>query len=172
MIEYSVGAVRRPTSETRTQNAPTDAFPIRLAPCVASSLASVTWQYWPFHVPSVKLMTAALSGLGVDNVAGFFGSIGVPAAGLVAWFVTIVELVGGLFLIAGFLTEISSILLMIVMLGAIIFRYLGQGVPFIDGGAISFDKEAVFAAAALCLLLSGPGAWSVDDIVIDTRRRA
>ncbi len=112
-----------------------------------------------------------LSG-GVDGVAGFFGSIGVPAAGLVAWLVTIVELVGGLFLIAGFLTQISSILLIIVMLGAIVFRFLGQGVPFIDGGAISFEKEAVFAAAALCLLLSGPGAWSVDDIVIDTRKRA
>jgi putative oxidoreductase len=110
-----------------------------------------------------------LSG-GVDGVAGFFGSIGIPAPGLMAWVVTIVELVGGLFLIAGFLTPIVGILLFVNMIGAIVFAFLGQGSPFIDRGAITWEKEAVFAAAALCLVLAGPGAWSVDDVVIDTRR--
>lgn len=109
-----------------------------------------------------------LSG-GVDGVAGFFGSIGIPAPGLIAWIVTIVELVGGLFLIAGFLTPIVGILLFLDMIGAIVYAKLSG--PFIDGGAITWEKEAVFAAAALCLVLAGPGAWSVDDIVIDTRQR-
>lgn len=109
-----------------------------------------------------------LSG-GVDGVAGFFGSLGIPAPGLIAWIVTIVELVGGLFLIAGFLTPIVGILLFINMIGAIIYARLSG--PFIDGGGISWEKEAVFAAAALCLVLAGPGAWSVDDVVIDTRKR-
>lgn len=110
-----------------------------------------------------------LSG-GVGNVAGFFGSLGIPAPGLMAWVVTIVELVGGLFLIAGFLTPIVGILLALNMLGAIIFAYLGQGSPFVDRGAIAWEKEAVFGIAALCLALAGPGAWAVDDVVSDTRR--
>lgn len=110
-----------------------------------------------------------LSG-GVDNVAGFFDDpLGIPLPGLMAWVVTIVELVGGGLLIIGFLTQIAGILLALDMLGAIIFAYLGAGRPFIDNGAITWEKEAVFGAAALCLVLAGPGAWSVDDVVIDTR---
>lgn len=111
-----------------------------------------------------------LSG-GVDGVAGFFGTLGIPAPGLIAWVVTIVELVGGALLIVGFLTQYAGILLALNMLGAIIYAYLGQGRPFIDNGAITWEKEAVFAAAALCLVLAGPGAWSVDDVVVDTRTR-
>lgn len=108
-----------------------------------------------------------LSG-GVDGVAGFFGSIGVPLPSLTAWLVTIIELVGGILLILGAATQIVSLLIALVLLGAIVFARISG--PFIDGGAISWEKEAVFLAAAICLFLSGPGAWSVDDIVIDTRR--
>ena len=110
-----------------------------------------------------------LSG-GVGNVAGFFGgTLGIPAPGLMAWVVTIVELVGGLLLIIGFLTQIAGILLTLDMLGAILFAYLMRGAPFIEGGAISWEREAVFAAAALCLVLAGPGLFSVDDAVAGNR---
>jgi putative oxidoreductase len=107
-----------------------------------------------------------LSG-GVDNVAGFFGNIGIPAAALMAWIVTIVELVGGILLIVGAFTQIVGILLFIDMIGAIIFARLGG--EFIEGGGISWEKEAVFAAAALCLALAGPGLWAVDDMMAERR---
>jgi putative oxidoreductase len=112
-----------------------------------------------------------LSG-GVGNVAGFMGSqLGVPAPELMAWVVTIVELVGGLLLIAGALTQIAGILLFVDMIGAIVYAFLGRGAPFIENGQISWEKEAVFAAAALCLVLAGPGAWSVDDVMAESRRQ-
>ena len=111
-----------------------------------------------------------LSG-GVGNIAVFFGSIGIPAAGVIAWVVTIVELVGGILLVVGFLSQIAGILIALDMLGVILFAYLLRGAPFIENGAITWEKEAVFAAAAICLALAGPGAWSVDDVVIDTRTR-
>ena len=110
-----------------------------------------------------------LSG-GVGGVAGFFGSLGIPAPGLMAWVVTIVELVGGILLLVGFLTQIAGILILLDMLGAILFAFLLRGAPFIENGAITWEKEAVFGAAALCLALSGPGAWSVDDVMADSRR--
>ena len=109
-----------------------------------------------------------LSG-GVGGVAGFFGSLGIPAPGFIAWAVTIVELVGGILLVVGFLTQIAGILIAIDMLGAILFAYLLSGALFIENGAITWETEAVFAAAALCIALSGPGAWSVDDAVVDSR---
>jgi putative oxidoreductase len=113
-----------------------------------------------------------LSG-GVDNVAGFFGGmLGIPAPGLMAWVVTIVELVGGILLVVGFLTQIAGTLIALDMLGAILFAYLLRGAPFIENGQISWEKEAVFAAAALCIVLAGPGAWSVDEVVAGNRTRA
>jgi putative oxidoreductase len=111
-----------------------------------------------------------LSG-GVDNVAGFFGMLGIPAPGLMAWVVTIVELAGGILLVVGFLSQIAGILIALDMLGAILFAFLLRGAPFIENGAITWEKEAVFAAAALCIALAGPGAWSVDDVVAENRTR-
>lgn len=111
-----------------------------------------------------------LSG-GVGGVADFFGSLGIPAPGLMAWVVTVVELVGGILLVVGFLTQIAGILIAIDMLGVILFAFLLRGVPLLENGAITWEKEAVFGAAALCIALAGPGAWSVDDIVSDSRRR-
>jgi putative oxidoreductase len=112
-----------------------------------------------------------LSG-GVGNVAGSFGgNLGVPAPGLMAWVVTIVELVGGILLVVGFLSQIAGILIALDMLGAILFAFLLRGAPFIENGAITWEKEAVFAAAALCIALAGPGAWSVDDVVAENRAR-
>ena len=109
---------------------------------------------------------------GVDNVAGFFGgTLGIPAPGLMAWVVTIVELVVGILLVVGFLTQIAGILIALDMLGAILFAYLLRGSPFIENGAITWEKEAVFAAAALCIVLAGPGAWSVDDVLAENRAR-
>jgi putative oxidoreductase len=102
---------------------------------------------------------------GIDGVAGFFGSIGIPAPTLVAYLVAIVETLGGLLLIIGFLTQISGILLALVALGAIIFAKLSG--PFIEGGSITWEREAVFAAAALCIALAGAGAWSVEGSMRD-----
>ena len=113
---------------------------------------------------------AKLSG-GVEGVSGFFGSLGIPAPGLMAWVVTIVELVGGILLVVGFLTQIAGILLAIDMLGVILFAFLLRGAPLLENGVITWEKEAVFGAAALCLALAGPGAWSVDDIMSDARTR-
>ena len=109
---------------------------------------------------------------GVDNVAGFFGGgLGIPAPGLMAWVVTIVELVGGILLVAGFLTQIAGVAIAVEMVGVILFAFLRRGAPFIENGGITWEKEAVFAAAALCIALAGPGVWSVDDVVAENRAR-
>jgi len=113
---------------------------------------------------------AKLSG-GVGGVAGFLGTLGVPLPGLMAWVVTIVELVGGILLIVGFLTQIAGVLIALDMLGAILFAFILRGSPFLENGAITWEKEAVFGVAALCLALAGPGAWSVDEVYGGARAR-
>jgi putative oxidoreductase len=107
---------------------------------------------------------------GIDGVAGFFASQGIPAATFFAWVVTLVELIGGILLILGALTQIVSILVAIDMFFAIILVKMDGGF-LAESGAINFQLELLILAAALCLVLAGPGAWSVDEVVVDTRER-
>lgn len=110
--------------------------------------------------------------MGVGGLEGFFGSVGIPAPGIMAYVVSIVELVGGILLILGLGTQIVGILVVLDMLGAILFVRIKGGVISPETGALIWELEALIAAAALCLVLAGPGAWSVDDVVTENRSRA
>ncbi len=113
-----------------------------------------------------------LTEMGPGNFGGqMLAGLGVPLPVFTGYVVTFVEIIGGILLIVGFLTQIAGILIALDMLGAILFAYLLKGAPFIENGAISWETEAVFAAAALCIVLAGPGAWSVEDAVAGNRTR-
>src|SRR5215203_4054473 len=72
--------------------------------------------------------------MGFGGVAGFFGSLGVPAPGLFAVLVTLVEVLGGLALIVGLLTRLAAILLALDMLVAILTVHLPNGLFASEGG--------------------------------------
>lgn len=100
---------------------------------------------------------------GVDGVAGFFGSLGIPAPAVMAWVVTIVELVGGICLILGLLTRLWAALAAIVMLT--VFFTAKAGAPLVNmsgepGPAL--ELEAAILAGAVALLLIGPGKLALD----------
>ncbi len=57
---------------------------------------------------------------GGNQIPMFFSGLGIPAAGFFAWVVAIVEVVGGIFLLLGFLTWWIGLVLGIVMLVAMI----------------------------------------------------
>jgi putative oxidoreductase len=63
--------------------------------------------------------------MGVSNVAGWFGSIGIPE--FAAYIVVFLELIGGIALIIGFATRYFSLALIIVLLGAIVTVKLPVG---------------------------------------------
>jgi putative oxidoreductase len=56
---------------------------------------------------------------GIESTAGFFGMIGIPAPVASAWLVGLLELFGGLALVAGFGARAAAALLVPVMLVAI-----------------------------------------------------
>jgi putative oxidoreductase len=62
----------------------------------------------------------------MDATIGFFAKAGIPIASFSAYLVTIVELVGGIALIAGLWTRVAAKLLGIIMLVATLLT-LGQG---------------------------------------------
>lgn len=95
--------------------------------------------------------------MGFGNVAGFLGSLGIPAPNLAAVVLTLVEFLGGIGLILGLLTRWAAFLLAIDM-GAAIVTAKPKGGFFAPHG---FELELVLLAANLTLVLAGGGAVSL-----------
>jgi putative oxidoreductase len=110
---------------------------------------------------SQKLFTYGLAG-----ITGGFEQMGVPMASVAAPLVTFVELIGGVALILGFLTPIAAALLAIDMLGAILFVH-GKNGLFLPNG---YEFALTLLAANVTLLLAGPGAAAVDNVLGNRRR--
>lgn len=103
---------------------------------------------------------------GVGGFEGMLGEMGVPLAGIMAWVVTLLEVGGGLALIAGFLVTAFSLLLSFHMLMGIFLVHLSAGWYVIGGQAQHPPGGAEFnvllIAGLLTLVLAGPGAAALD----------
>lgn len=95
----------------------------------------------------------------VGGFAGFLGGQGVPAAIAFAWLVTLLEVLGGLALIAGALTRLIAIGLAVNMLVATAIVHLPNGYAVGDGG---YELALLLAMVMAGLALTGPGEKSVD----------
>lgn len=94
---------------------------------------------------------------GIEGTIGFFGNIGIPMAAFMAWFVAIVEFVGGIMILAGFRIQIPALLMAIIMVVAIATTKLGGDDVF---RAMRLDLILLFAS--LSLMITGSGKISVD----------
>jgi len=104
---------------------------------------------------------------GFHGVIGFFTQIGIPAPGLSAPVVTLVEFFGGLALLLGIATRWAAILLAVEMVGAILFVHAKNGF-FLPTG---FEYAFTLVAANIALALAGPGALALDNFLHRGRER-
>lgn len=102
---------------------------------------------------------------GFGGVTGAFTQMGAPLPGITGPLVSLLEFFGGIALVIGLFTRLTSIGLAAVMVGAIVLVHLAAG--FFAPNGIEFPLTLM--AGALALALSGPGAYSVDAIL--ARRR-
>jgi len=102
---------------------------------------------------------------GLDGVTGGFAQMGIPMAGVVAPLVALLEFVGGIALIGGFLTRPVSLALAFNMLGALLFAHVKNGF-FLPGG---FEFVLLLMATTVALTLAGAGAFAIDSLI--ARRR-
>lgn len=103
---------------------------------------------------------------GFEGVAGAFGQMGIPLAGITGPLTGLVEFLGGLALIAGLLTRLAGLGLAITMAGAILFVHLAAGF-FLPNG---YEFALALLGAAIALALTGGGRYSLDALI--ARRRA
>lgn len=99
---------------------------------------------------------------GVSNAAGFFGGQGIPAPELMAWVVTVAEVVGGAFLIVGFLTRLVAVGFIVEMVLAILLVKTEIGLIAPMGGGAGAELDLALIAAMAAVATCGPGTLSVD----------
>lgn len=104
--------------------------------------------------------------MGIGGVSGFFGSLGIPMAGVAAPLVALVETAGGAMLALGLLTRWVAPLLAIDMFVATLLVHLPNGF-FVSNQGVEFTL--LLLAAAVAFFLAGPGSPSVDAMI--ARRR-
>ncbi len=100
------------------------------------------------------------------GTAEFFATLGIPLPGLNAWIAASVECVGGLFLLAGFASRLTSFPLSITMIVAYLTADL-EALKSIFSDTDKFTSAApfLFLLTALLVLAFGPGAISIDRLL-------
>ena len=119
----------------------------------------------------------------VNQGVGRFTKLGMPFPTFTADFVGGLEIVGGLLLMAGFLTRLITIPFVIEMIVAMlstkISLYLGTSPlplppapPKIGVWAVLHEIRSEYAQimVVLYLLINGPGKWSLDAVLATVRR--
>ncbi|GAA1427674.1 DoxX family protein [Microlunatus lacustris] len=108
---------------------------------------------------------AFLNGL-AGTQQGFTG-MGAPLPELTAVLVVLLEIGGGVLLVAGLATRVVALLFGVTMVGAAVLVHLPNGFYAADGG---WELVGLLAALCLALVLSGAGRFSVDSALVERRR--
>jgi putative oxidoreductase len=101
---------------------------------------------------------------GFAGTVGYISSIGLPLPAVGAVVALVVELVGGLALLAGYRTRIAALVLALFTLAASVLFHNFWGAPADQAFTqqLMFFKNIAVVGGLLTLAAHGAGAWSLD----------
>jgi len=111
-----------------------------------------------FFAHGLQMAFGMMGGPGVQGFSKYLSSLGMAAALFWAYIAAYSVLIGGLFLIFGIFVRISSIILIIFMVVAILKVHLSKGFFISNGG---FEYNFIVICALIVLLLLGAGKFSI-----------
>lgn len=104
---------------------------------------------------------------GIENIVGWFDSIGVP--GVLAYAVAVLEMVGGLALLVGLGSRIVSALLVLLMLGAIVKGKLAVG--FLGNGqGAGWELDLALLVMALFIAINDSKMFALDKVLFNGQK--
>ncbi|HSY58994.1 MAG TPA: DoxX family protein, partial [Terriglobales bacterium] len=135
---------------------------VRVATSLQSPFLLVIRLYWGWQISQ--------NGWGklhnLSHVTEFFASLGLPAPGATATFVSTFEFVGGILLAIGLLSRIVGLGLMIDMFMAYITADReALASVFSDPGKFYNADPFIFFFVGLIILIFGPGKFAVDVLI-------
>lgn len=117
---------------------------------------------------------------GPDKFAGVLTWMGVPAPSFMAWFVTWVEILGGIAIMIGAFVALISLPLIILHCVAIFGIHIQYGFSSVrtigltpDGPVFAppgYEINLLYIAGLIAIILSGAGAWSVDRLITQRKK--
>ena len=117
---------------------------------------------------------------GADHFSAILAAIGMPFADLLSWATIIVEVVGGLILLAGALIPLAAVPMIIIILVATFTVHLPNGFSSIKlmsfdstgahFGQPGYETDLLYLACLIALCLGGAGPFSVDAYLARNRR--
>ena len=99
---------------------------------------------------------------GIEGTTKFFASVGLEPALILAWYVGLLELVGGVCVAFGFLTRFMSAQLVGLLAVATFYIHLPSGFLWVKGG---FEYPLFWMVIMIAITIQGGGKLSVDNLM-------
>jgi putative oxidoreductase len=117
---------------------------------------------------------------GADGFIAILHAIGMPFAGFFGWATIVIEMVGGLLVLAGAFVPLATVPMVIVLLVAIFTVHLPNGFSSIKlqsydaagahFGQPGYETDLLYLAGLLALSIGGAGPLSMDRHLSSRRR--
>jgi putative oxidoreductase len=101
-------------------------------------------------------------GYGPKGTGGWLESVGIKPGVAMAVAAGLMELIGGLLFVAGLLTPLAAVLIVLTMLGAIVKVHGPNGIWATANG---YEYNLVLIAIAIGIALTGAGEYSIDALI-------
>ena len=100
---------------------------------------------------------------GIEGTVQFFSGLGIPAPVIAAWFIALLETLGGIALIIGFFVTPVALLLTAHMLTGLVLVHASNGFYVIGPGSGGIEFNLILAASLLAMVFCGPGLAAIDN---------